>query len=167
MDIDTSTKAVAIFGIPAGTVASGNYDAIIYSVSATVTPVSRLYLTGLFSLQDTRTIAFANSDPSILTYVGNVYTVLGSAGYALDEKTDLTVQYSYSRSDNFTDNSAAGLPLGLDFRRHGATVSLSRRISKNVAARLGYGFYEYDEPSSGGFNNYKAHLATASCTLTF
>jgi hypothetical protein len=167
MDIDTTTKSITILGVPGGTIQSGNYDAIIYSVSATATPISRLYLTGLFSFQDTRTIGFANSDPAVLTYVGNVYTVLGSAGYALDEKTDVTIQYTYSRSDNFTDNSTVGLPLGLDFHRHGLAAGISRRINKNVAARLGYGFYEYIEPSSGGFNNYRAHLATASCTLAF
>jgi hypothetical protein len=167
MDIDTTTKSVAILGVPGGTIQSGNYDAMIYSVSATVTPISRLYLTGLFSFQDTRTIGFANGDPAILKYVGNVYTVLSSAGYALDEKTDVTIQYTYSRSDNFTDNSTVGLPLGLDFQRHGLAASLSRRISKNVAARLGYGFYEYNEGSSGGFNDYKAHLASASCSIAF
>jgi len=40
---------------------------------------------------------------------------MGTTGYALDDKTDLTLEYSYSRSDNFSDNSSAGLPLGLGF----------------------------------------------------
>ena len=65
-----------------------------------------------------------NSNPSVITYRGNVYTVVGTAGYALDKKTDVNAEYTYSRSDNFTDNSAAGLPLGLDYQRHGLLVGL-------------------------------------------
>jgi hypothetical protein len=92
---------------------------------------------------------------------------MGATGYALDSKTDLTVEYSYSRADNSVNNSSAGLPLGLDFQRHALLAGISRKISKNVIARLRYGFYEYDEPSSGGINNYIAHLASASCTVRF
>src|SRR6266853_1293980 len=96
-----------------------------------------------------------NHDPSVLTYRGEVYTIMGTTGYALDAKTDLTLEYSYSRSDN----SSAGLPLGLDFQRHALLAGVSRKISKNAIDRLHYGFYEYNEPSSGGSNNYTAHLA--------
>jgi len=38
-------------------------------------------------------------------------------------------------------------------------AGVSRKISKNVVARLRYGFYSYDEPSTGGFNNHIALLA--------
>ena len=165
-DIRTASEAIPVIA-PGGSLQSGNYDANIYSVSATVTPMSRWYLTGYFSLQDTRTVAFANHDPSVLAYRGNVYTIMGTTGYALDRQTDLTLEYSYSRSDNFTDNSSAGLPLGLDFQRHALLAGISRKIGKNVIARLRYGFYEYDEPSTGGVNNYTAHLASASCTVHF
>jgi hypothetical protein len=165
-DTRTTSEAVPLLA-PGGSLDSGKYNANIYSVSATVTPMSRWYVTGYFSLQDTRTVAFANYDPSILMYRGNVYTIMGATGYALDSKTDLTVEYSYSRADNSVNNSSAGLPLGLDFQRHALLAGISRKISKNVIARLRYGFYEYDEPSSGGINNYIAHLASASCTVRF
>jgi len=165
-DTRTSSEAVPLLA-PGGSLVSGDYDANIYSVSATITPMSRWYLTGYFSLQDTRTVAFANHDPSVQTYRGDVYTIMGTTGYALDNKTDLTLEYSYSRSDNFSDNSSAGLPLGLDFQRHALLAGVSRKISKNVIARLRYGFYEYNEPSTGGINNYTANLASASCTVRF
>jgi hypothetical protein len=165
-DIRTSTEAVPMLA-PGGTLQSGDYDANIYSVSATVTPLSRWYLTGYFSLQDTRTTSFANQDPSVQTYRGNVYTVMTTTGYALDNKTDLTLEYSYSRSDNFVNNAAAGLPLGLNFQRNAVLAGVSRKISKNVVARLRYGFYSYDESSTGGFNNYIANVASASCTVRF
>ncbi len=165
-DIKTGTAAIPLL-VPKGSRYSGNYDANIYSISATVTPISRLYLTGLFSFQDTRTVTLGNETPSVIEYKGNVYTAVGAAGFALDNKTDLTVEYSYSRSDNFTDNSADGLPLGLDFHRHGLIAGIRRKITKNIEARLRYGWYEYVESSSGGINNYIAHLGSASCTIRF
>ena len=104
-----------------------------------------MYLTGLFSFQDTRTAAFDNSSPSVIAYRGNVYTIVGTAGYALDNKTDLNLEYTYSRSDNFTDNSADCLPLGLDNQRHGLIAGLQRKINDHIIARLRYGWFAYWE----------------------
>lgn len=153
---------------------SGHYYLNIYSVSATVTPISRLYLTGLFSYQDTGTDTYRNtaslsSNPSLigLPYRGNVWTVLGTAGYALDNKTDLTATYSYSRCDNFTDNSTVGMPFGLDNQRHSLQVAISRRLRKNIAAQIRYGYAEYAEVSNGGVDNYQAHQVGASCTIKY
>lgn len=159
-DINTSYKTTA-------GVQSDNYDLNIYSVSATVTPVNRLYLTGLFSLQDTRTIAFANNIPQVTPYLGNVWSVVGSAGYALDNKTDLTATYSYSRADGFRNNSANTLSYGTDNDRHALQVGLSRRIRENITAQLRYGYYEMNESSSGGVDNYQAHQIGASCTIKY
>ena len=153
--------------VPTGQQLSGNYDANIYSISATWTPLARLYLTGYGSFQDTRTVTLADQNPALIAYKGNVYTISGTAGYALDEKTDATLQYSYSASDNFTDNSANGLPLGLADHRHTLLACLSRKVRENVIIRLRYGFYEYDETSNGGINNYRANLVSANCTIRF
>lgn len=165
-DIRTSTEAIPVV-TPGGTLQSGDYDLNIYSVSATVTPLSRWYLTGYFSLQDTRTSTPADQNPAVQTYRGNVYTAMATTGYALDNKTDLTLEYSYSCSDNFSNNDATGLPLGLNFQRHAVQAGVSRKISTNVVARLRYGFYSYDESSTGGYNNYIANLVSASCSVRF
>jgi hypothetical protein len=169
-DIRTANKAIVFSGstlVPASSIQSGEYDANTYTFNATLTPLPQLYLTGAFTLQDTRTIGFANNVPSVLAYRGNVYTAFGAVGYALDPKTDVTVDYTFSRSQNFQNNSAQGLPLGLDNERQALTVGLSRRISQNVQARLRYGYFKYEDRSNGGVNNYLARLASASCTFRF
>jgi len=165
-DIDTGHNG-ALPIAPQGTRQSGNYDAHIYSLSATVTPLTRLYLTGYLSFQDTRTTAFDNASPAVVAYEGNVYTVMGTAGYALNEKTDLTLEYTYSRADSFANSPAAGLPLGVDYQRHAILAGLSRKIRDNITARLRYGFYEYNETSSGGFRDYTAHLVSTTWTMRF
>jgi len=152
---------------PAGTLDSGNFDSSIYSLSATVTPVNRLYLMGMVSYQDTRTTAFANGEPSVQTYDGNVISVLGAAGFAIDEKSDLRAEYMFSKADTFRDNSADGLPLGMDYQRHGLLLSWTRRIKENMRVRVAYGFYDYDDDANDGVNNYTAHMVSASFNVRF
>ena len=161
-DIDTLSDTT-----PPSAVRSGDYDADIYSVSVTVTPISRLYLTGLFSYRDSGSSAFDNDAPSVVEYEDDVFTFIGTAGYAMDEQTDLTAEYLYSRSDNFNDNSANGLPLGPDNQRHGLLVGISRRITETMKAELRYGFYAYDENGNGGVDDYRAHLIGARWSMMF
>jgi hypothetical protein len=162
MKIDTSTLTE-----PPSTVQSGDVNANIYNLSVTLTPLARFYITGLFSYQDISSHSFDNSSPSVQTYDGDVFTAIGSATYAIDQKTKAAVQYLYSFSDNFKDNSESGLPLGLDNRRHGLITTLSRRLSNNIEAKLNYGFYQYDEDSNGGVDNYDAHLVSLGCSFRF
>jgi len=146
---------------------TGNFNSQVYSVSATVTPLSRLYLTGLLSCQNTRTIGQDNGSAVVLTYHGNVYSSVAALGYALDDQTDLRAEYTFSRADNFEDNSSVGIPYGLDYKRHSVLVSLSRQLGKNVVGRLAYGFYDYDESSSASINDYTAHMGSASVAIRF
>ena len=77
--------------------------------------------------------------------------------FTLNNATDLHTSYPFSRADYGQHNFAEGLPLGIRYQKHAVTAGLAGRISKKVSARLRYGFYKYDEPSSGGANNYTAH----------
>ncbi len=149
--------------------ASGRYSSSIYTLSATVTPINRLYITGLVSYQDTYTGSAYNNLPQISLYRGDVYTALLTAGYALDNKTDLTAEYSFSYSDNFNNDvlTGGGYDYGMDMRRHGIQVGIRRQLAKNVVANLRYGYFEYVEGSTGGINNYRANMVTASCGIRF
>ena len=51
--------------------------------------------------------------------------------------------------------------------RHTLLAGLSRKLRDNVIVRLRYGFFENDESSSGGLNNYRANLVSANCTVRF
>jgi len=165
-DVRTRSDAIPLLA-PGGELQTANYDSSIYSVSATVTPLSRLYLMGLFSYQDTRTVTFANHNPGVLSYDGSVWSVLAAAGYAVANNVDLTVQYNYSRCDDYTNYEADGLPLGLDSQRQAVTAGLRWRINEQVQARLRYGFYSYNETSNGGIDDFVANLVAASCTIQF
>jgi hypothetical protein len=162
--------------ITAGALKSSDYNSDVVSFLLHITPVTRAYVTGQFSYQRTRTTTFDNGANSVLTYKGDVYSVLATGGYAIDDKTDLLVQYNVSWADNFEDNRAGsapfintdfGYPYGVDYTRHGVNCELTRRIHKNAVAKIGYGFYQLRERSNGGIDNYTAHAAFGGCTIRF
>jgi len=98
-------------------------------------------------------------------YEGHTYAVIASANYALNKSTVLHAAYTFSQSDYGQNNLADGLPLGLIYTRHGLIAGLRRQLSRYVTASLRYGFYQYSEPSSGGFNDYTAHGVFATATI--
>jgi hypothetical protein len=136
--------------ITAGALRSGDFYSNAYSVLVHVMPVARAYLTGQFTFQNTRTTAFDNGANSILTYQGDVYSVLATAAYAFDDKTDLIVQYRVSWAENFEDNGSGSVPgfgnsdygfaYGVDYQRHGLSCQLTRRLNKNAVAKVGLQF---------------------------
>jgi len=150
---------------PGGQFFAGNYDAHVYSVNAVLTPWRRLYLSGTFSYRNTRMVTSSDFSRSVVPYRGKVYNVLSSATYTLNPSTDLQATYSYSRGDYKQQNQVLVLPLGIDYARHGLEAGLTRRIGKNLTTRVSYGFYWYNDPSTGGANDYRAHAVLASLNL--
>jgi hypothetical protein len=162
-----TTKIDTIFETAGSSGETGDYQANIYTVGATVVPINRLYCTALFSYQDTHTTSQDNGSLAIATSNGDVYSVVAGAGYALDDKTDLRLDYSFSLANNSEGISLTGLDLGADYTRHGVSVNLSRKLRENIIASLRYGYYDLKDDAAGGFNNYSAHLVGGSCTIRF
>jgi len=164
LSLDTDT----VFDtIPRGPVLSGDYDADIYSLRIAVRPLTRVHLTGLFSYQDAKSTAFDNNSPSVVAYEADVFSMLLTAAYSIDELTGLTLEYLFTRSDNIQDNSSAGLPLSVDNRREGFRLALSRQITGRVQTRFQYGYYGYDDKGSGGADDYRAHVFVLSFAYGF
>ena len=57
--------------------------------------------------------------------------------------------------------------LGAGAEEHGVTASIARQISKAVRATLKYGFFRNRDETSGGHNDYDAHLVLASLQYRF
>jgi len=146
-----------------GDVFAGNFDAHVYSAGVTLTPWRRWYLSTSGTIYDSRISTFQNGVGSMVPYKGQIYSGLVSATYLVDEKTDLTGNYYFSRSDYGQNNFAAGLPVGLDYERHGLMAGVTKRFKK-VTANLQYGWFHYREASSGYQNDYDAHAVFATLT---
>lgn len=144
---------------------SGRHDATTYSASATVTPWRRWSVTGTFFYQQSTTHSPDYWEPIVVPYRGDVYSFAVSSTYMLGKNTELNGTYSYARARYGQNNFGAGLPLGIDYDLHGLQAGVSQRVSPNVQAGLQYGYYRYDEPTAGGFNNYIANMVFGTVTI--
>jgi hypothetical protein len=162
-DYSTSTDPVPGASIAESLVA-GTQDSSRYGFGLTLTPIQRLYFDGTFTYTDSRTGTADFGNTSVVPYKGDIFSVIASANYGLDKATDLHCAYSFSHSD-YEQNNFDGLPLGLNYTRHGILAGVSRRLTSNLTSTLRYGFYRYLEPSSGGMNDYTAHGIFASLVV--
>lgn len=166
----TDTRAAfnpanSVTNSPGGNILAGQYDSRIYSVGLTVTPFRRLYLDTTFSYQTSTTRTANNNVPSIVPYRGDVYSIFANATYVLSADMDVFAGYSFSTADYGQNNFADGLPVGIRYEQHGVQLGLMRRLGKNVTTQLLGAYYHYDEPSSGGANDYVAGSIFAAITF--
>jgi hypothetical protein len=150
---------------PGGNILAGEQESHLYSLGLALTPWQRLHLTASFSYQDSTTTTAHNNSPAVAPYRGDVYSATLSGNYVLSESTDLFASHSFSAADYRQNNFASGLPVGIEYQQHTTQIGLARHLGQNATVRLQYGFYHYDEPSSGGINNYEAHAIYGMITV--
>ncbi|MCI0744324.1 MAG: hypothetical protein L0Y58_02860 [Verrucomicrobia subdivision 3 bacterium] len=143
----------------------------IFSQSVSWTPWHRLFLTASanYAMDETDTPA---SDALGITNVvpdlkNNYLNLSAGAGLALDDKTDLQVNYFYYLADNYVDNSLYSMPYGADSQEHAVTVGLLRRFTNRIRWSIKYGFFRNDDYTSGGHNNYSSHLVYSTLRVMF
>jgi hypothetical protein len=152
---------------PGGPLTAGQEESQIFSINATLTPFPRLFLSATFSYETSTLTTAADGSPAVVPYRGNIYSGFASGTYVLGQNTDLFAGYVFSEANYGQNNFAGGLPLGIQYQRHSAQAGLTRRFGKNVAAKLQYRFDYYDEPSSGGANNYTAQSVFGTLSFQF
>ncbi len=158
----TTDSENAFIGSPSGTISAGTYDANIYSFGAVFTGLRGLYLSSSFSYQSIRSLSAANGSLAVVPERGSIYSVAGSATYALSPKMDLLLGYAFSRADFAQANYVDGLPLGTSYEQHSLQAGLVRRIRPNLSMKLQYGFSIYNENNMGGLNDFQAHSVNSS-----
>jgi hypothetical protein len=167
-DYETTTQPILRGGpedTPGGPILAGNFDAHVYGLTAALSPWHRLHVSSAFNLRQSRISTAHNLSPVIVDYEGDVYSSISRATVILNNKTDLTLGYTYSWADYGQDNFDRGLPLGIVYDWHMVSAGITRAWKKNLSTNLQYRFYSYDEENTGGFNNYTAHGILASLTM--
>ncbi|HMP81696.1 MAG TPA: hypothetical protein PKA41_03195, partial [Verrucomicrobiota bacterium] len=165
-DYDTTTEPTLIDDSPGGKYSS-SYEADIYSLGAMLTPWKQFHLSTTFSYRDTRTRTVAGPDLPVVPYRGDVYSVANSAKLALNKSTDLLMSYVFALADYSDTDAVGGIRFGAEYEQHAARVGIKRRLGPGASVGLEYAWYHYDEPSSGGHNNFTAHsvFVSVSCRL--
>lgn len=165
------TTSIPDGGTQAGEVQSANLTSHIISENVSWTPLSRLYIQagGSYVLNnlDTPVQSWMGANQIVLNSANDYWTVDATAGYAINEKTDLQLQYSYYRADDYANNSASSQPFGAGDEQHAVTATITRRITKALQVSLKYGFFCDRDETSGGHDNYDAQLVYASVQYRF
>jgi hypothetical protein len=165
------TTSIPDGGTQAGEVQSASLTSHIISESISWTPVSRLYIQagGSYVLNnlDTPVASSPGINNLVLNSASDYWTVNATAGYALDDKTDLQLQYSYYDADNYVNNSAYSQPYGAGDEQQSITATITRRISKALQLSLKYGFFHNHDETSGGLDNYNAQLVYVNMQYRF
>jgi hypothetical protein len=144
----------------------------IFSQSFTISPWTWAYLqaNGTYVSDELNTPAsdLGGAAANLVSESRNGYwNVSALMGFALDQKTDLQLQYSYYQSDNYINNSAVSVAYGDEAKEHGVTATLSRQLTPRMRWTLKYGYFDYNETTSGEHNNYSAHLVYSSVQYRF
>ncbi len=131
-------------------------------------PWSRLYLQAGFNyvISELKTPA-ADYTQAILNAQNNYWTVNFNSGLALDDKTDLNLGYTYYQADNYQTPNPVYVSYGAGAEEHAITAIVVRRLTKNLRLTLRYGYYHYNDETSGGNNNYAAHVVYSSLQYRF
>lgn len=164
-DTDLITFSTPGDASPGGGLLAGKTRSHIYSLNTTFTPYQRLYFSTTFSYQDSSTVTADNGVTAVVPYQGSTYTVLAHATYVLNKSTDLFMAGSYAYSDYAQNNFTGGLPLGLQYQQQMIQAGFTRRLTKNISTKLQYSFFHYNEPTSGGLNNYTANAIFGMLTF--
>jgi len=151
---------------------SGNLVTHIFSESLTLSPWNPVYiqLGGSYVIDKVDTPATDQTGAAaglVSTSHNDYWTVNSVIGVALDERTDLQTQYYFYQSRDYINNSAVSTPYGTQSREHGVTVGLTRMLTRRLKVGLKYGFFDYHDDTSGGHNNYSAHMIYSSLQYRF
>jgi hypothetical protein len=144
-----------------------------YSVQAILTPLDSLYVSLFYERKNDFTSTRANGagGATVATqqpdYKANV-DVLGFDGsYALSKKTSLNLGYSMSKTDNFNNFSATGMPYGLDNFSQDASFGVKHALDKNSSLEFKCKYLSYTESSNNHANDYEAYLLSAAMNMVF
>lgn len=165
---DYQTSTINTRGDNLGTVESGKTTAHIISQNLTWVPWSRLLMQGSFSYALDSTTTPAGGITATVTDARNDYwQTTATMTFIVDDKTDLQANYFYYRANNFINNSGVSMPYGTSANDHTVNIGLTRNFSKAIRGSLSYGYFRHRDETSGGFDNYDAHLVFSSITYRF
>lgn len=158
-------------GTEVGGVESATYINHIISEDVSWSPLACLYLQvgGSYVINSLETPVAGSAGVTNLVLNGqnNYWTVDASAGYEINAKTHLQLQYTYLNADNYYNNASVGMPYGVGAINNSLMATLSRQVSKNVQVNLKYGFYQGSDLTNNGLQNYDAQLVYVTTEFGF
>jgi hypothetical protein len=148
-----------------GSIDNGRLTRHVITEAVTWNATPRLYVTGTVNVTYDRLWV----PPHRLTVVGdnNYSSALLGAGYAVGKLTDLLLDLSHYRADNYSSNPEVTLPLNAGQTLQSGFITWVRRQSARLIYTAKYGYATNRDGTYGGQNNYSAHVFYGKVQLKF
>ncbi len=157
-----------------GTVESADITRHVLSQSVTWLPTQRAYLQGTigFIWADTDSPADQWAPMRVSDSRNDSITANLTAGYALNEFTDLFAGYTFLYARNLVHTHDGGgasgsVPYGTDLEEHIFNIGVAHRINPNMTWNMSYGYYTSNDGTSGGRNDFDAHMLSTGLQIRF
>lgn len=150
-------------------VESARSTAHIVTESITWVPINRLYLQLSGSYTWDHLASDANEIlPRVQVSKNDYYTASATVGYALTDKTDVSASYSFYRAENYDPSIfAVGLPFNASLEEHMVGGSVVHRFNRRMQLTARYAFITSHDETSGGNNDFDAHLVSSALRFRF
>jgi hypothetical protein len=140
-------------------VKSGDLKTRIYSGAVTLMPQNWLLIQGTINYTSDQLDSGQND--SVLDVAPNSTSDywIGTLNLflAINEDTDLQLEYTAYEADNYFDNSATTVPFGVGEKEDQFGIGITRRFSDQMMISAHYGYATYESATTGNNNDYDAH----------
>jgi hypothetical protein len=146
---------------------SSRFTSHIVSETVTANPLARLYVTVGVNVAFNQ-LGTPATDTTVLKNGDSNYTD-GSltAGYALDARSDLNLDYAIYTAFNLVNDPATTLPYGAEEHQNTASLTWVRRQTKHLVYTVKLTYATYRDGATGGLDNYTAEILYAKVQYRF
>jgi len=100
------------------------------------------------------------ANPSQRNSDNNYWTGSLITGFAVDKNTDVSVQYTFQKADNFLPGLATYTqPYGASYKEETFTVGVKHKFSKTWMGSAKVGYFDSKNDTTGGNTNFRGPLA--------
>lgn len=96
----------------------------------------------------------------------NYWTTSFVTGWAATQKTDVNLEYTYYRADDFYNNQAS-MNYGTGAEEHSLILSMTQRLADNVRWTMKYGIFTNQDDLYGSHQDYFAQMVYSSVQIGF
>jgi len=142
---------------------SGEMETVIFSEAFTFIPNDKFMLQGSMSFVRDRlgtpTDELNGVSDQLVPDINNDYWQVDlTATFALNAKRSLIVRGFHYESDGYLNNADVTVPYGYTDEQSSVTAMLRQKIDDFTSVSVQYGYYDLGEMTSGGRNDYEAHV---------
>ncbi len=81
------------------------------------------------------------------------------SGLAVGEKTNVELQATMYRADNYQSSMVVSTPYGAEVRESSIVLAVKHRFTEKIRGTIKVGYFEHDNTTTGGFTNFHGPMA--------